>query len=75
MESMSQSDFKQKEISQILLKPNFKVFWQSEEGFQRCGFLSPPLDFIPAKSPGLRELNKHTLCTFIIFSLICFLIF
>ena len=52
---MSQSNFKQKEISQILFKANFKAFWQSE-GFQRCGFLYPPLpsrDFMPPKSPGL----------------------
>ena len=41
MQSVSQSNFKQKEISQTLLKPNFKAFWQSEEGFQRCGFLYP----------------------------------
>ena len=44
MQSMSQNNFKQKEISQILLRPNFKVFWQSEQGFQRCGFVyAPPL--------------------------------
>ena len=56
MQSMSQSNFKQKEISQILLKPNFKAFWQSEAGFQKCGFLYPSSrlrDFIPPKSPGL----------------------
>ena len=34
MQSMSQSNFKQKKMSQILLKPNFKAIWQSEEGFQ-----------------------------------------
>ena len=39
MQSLSQSNFKQKEISQLLLKPNFKAFWQSEEGFQMCVFL------------------------------------
>ena len=52
---------KQKEISQILLKPNFKAFWQSEEGFQRCSFLypsPPPRDFIPPKSPGLIGLKS-----------------
>ena len=31
-----------------------------------------PLDFMPPKSPGLIGLNKHTLCTFIIFTLIFF---
>ena len=59
MQSMTQSSFKQKEISQILFKPNFKAFWQSGEGFQRCGFLYPPPgDFIPPKSPGLIGLTK-----------------
>ena len=52
--------FKQKEISQKLLKPNFKAFWQSEEGFQRDGFLyapSPPRDFMPPKSQDLTGLK------------------
>ena len=31
-----------------------------------------PLDFMPPKNPGLIGLNKHTLCTFIIFTLIFF---
>ena len=59
MQSVSQSNFRPKEISQILLKPNFKAFWQSAEGFQRCGFLYPPLsrDFISPKSPGLIGLR------------------
>ena len=48
---MSQSNFKQKEISQILLKPNFKAFWQSEEGFQRWGFLY--------RSPGFYTPQKY----------------
>ena len=42
MESMSQTSVKQKEMSQILLKLNFKAFWQSEEGLQRCDILYPP---------------------------------
>ena len=41
MQSMSQSNFKQKEKSQVLLKPNFKAFSQSEVSFQRCDPLSP----------------------------------
>ena len=38
MQSMGQSNFKQKEISEVLVKPNLKAFWQSEKGFQKCGF-------------------------------------
>ena len=58
MQTMNQSNYKQKEISQILLKPNFKAFSQSEDGFQRCGFFTTPSpaaprDFIPPKCPGL----------------------
>ena len=59
MQSMSQSNFEQKEISQLLLKPNFKALSESEEGFQRCGFPCPfpsPY-FIPPKNPGLIGLN------------------
>ena len=67
MQSMSQSNFKQKEISQILLKPNFKAFGQSEEGFQSWGFLSLlPWDFIPPKSPGLIGLIKFDFHIFFI---------
>ena len=60
---MSQSNFKQKEISQISLKPNFKVFSQSEERFQRCGFVPSPRDFIRLKSRGLIGL-KLQICSF-----------
>ena len=49
MQSMSEGNFKQKEISQISLKPNFKAFWQSEEGFQRCGFLYLPVWYSSTK--------------------------
>ena len=45
MQSMSQSNFKQKEISEVLVKPNLKAFWQSERGFQKCGFC--PGIFVP----------------------------
>ena len=58
MQSISQCKFKQKEISQILPKPDFKAFRQSEKGFQRCGFLYLPLgDFILPLSPGLIGLS------------------
>ena len=60
---MSQSNFKQKEISQISLKPNFKSFSQLEEGFRRCGFVPPPRYFILLKSPGLIGL-KLQVCSF-----------
>ena len=54
---MNQSSFKQKEISQILFKPNFQEISESEEGFQKCGFLYLSRDFIPPKSLGLIGLT------------------
>ena len=64
MQSMSESNFTQNKISQILFKPNFKAFWQLEEGFQRCGFLYPtPLlpGLYSPKKPGSNRVKKKVL--------------
>ena len=54
---MSQSKFKQKEISQILLNRISKYFDNQKRVFKGVAFCAPPQDFIPPKSPGLIGLK------------------
>ena len=67
MRSMSQSNFKQKEISQILLNQSILTI---RRGFSKVWFLCTPLtprDFIPPKSLGLLGLKKALLKTLVKF--------
>ena len=56
MQRMSQTSFKQTEISQILLKPNSKHFDNQKRVSKGVAFCIPP-EFYTPKSPGLIGLK------------------
>ena len=59
MQSMIHSNFKQKEISQILLKPTFQSILTIRRGFSKVWFFAPPPRILYPLKVGSNRVKGH----------------